>query len=65
MNNEFLLLYNKGGIAYPIAMTEQDMLMLDMFCRGLFKPEIKLINQPMGRIENLLDKKTTNSHQED
>lgn len=58
MNNEFLLLYNKDGIAYPIAMTEQDMLMLDMFCRGLFRPEIKLINQPMGKIENLLDKKS-------
>ena len=54
MNNEFLLLYN----TYPIAMTEQDMLMLDMFCRGLFRPEIKLIDQPMGKIENLLDKKS-------
>jgi hypothetical protein len=51
------LVYAKDGIVYPIALNEEQLEILDITL-GMSLKEIKLINKPIGKVINLIEKDT-------
>lgn len=53
-----VLMYSKGGVLYPVALTqEQDDVL--QFTARLFNP-LKVIDKPQGAVVNLLEKEAAN-----
>lgn len=48
-----MLAYVKDGVVYPIALSEENLEMLDLTI-GMMLKEITLINKPMGKVISLL-----------
>ncbi|MCW6059747.1 hypothetical protein LAV35_03755 [Clostridium sporogenes] len=51
------LVYAKDGIVYPIALNEEQLEILNITL-GMSLKEIKLINKPIGKVINLIEKDT-------
>ncbi|NFM72479.1 hypothetical protein FDB95_12940 [Clostridium botulinum] len=51
------LVYVKNGEVYPIALNEEQLEILDITL-GISLKEIKLINKPIGKVINLIEKDT-------
>ncbi|ACO83885.1 hypothetical protein EXN00_16635 [Clostridium botulinum] len=49
------LVYVKDSVAYPVALNEEQLEILDITL-GMSLKEIKLINKPIGKVINLLEK---------
>jgi hypothetical protein len=50
-----VLMYVKDDVLYPVAMTQEQYDILQ-FTAKLFEP-LKIIDQPQGKVVNLLDEK--------
>lgn len=57
MEDGFVVFYVKDGIGYPVAMNEHQLNMINFVCDGLFKPQVTLIDKPIGKVENLIKTK--------
>jgi hypothetical protein len=54
----FIIMYVKGGVVYPVAMTEEEHTMLQMIGPSLFKDKkVRLIDKPQGKVTNLTEGK--------
>lgn len=57
MKDGFVVFYVKDEIGYPVAMNEEQLNMINFVCDGLFKPQVTLIDKPIGKVENLIKTK--------
>ncbi len=57
MNDGFVVFYVKDGIGYPVAMNEEQLTMINIVCEGIFKPQVTIIDKPIGKLENLIKTK--------
>lgn len=57
MKDGFVVFYVKEEIGYPVAMTEEQLTMINIVCEGLFKPQVTIIDKPIGKVENLIKQK--------
>lgn len=56
MNESFAVLFVRDNQYYPIALTEEQNIMLQMSVKALLKNKVTLIDQPFGRVVNLAEK---------
>lgn len=61
MNETFAVMYVKNNQFYPIALTEEQNVLIQMFLKGAFATtgngKLNVINQPFGEVTNLIDVK--------
>lgn len=61
MNETFAVMYVNNNQFYPIALTEEQNVLIQMFLKGIFattgNEKLIVINQPFGEVTNLLDVK--------
>ena len=61
MNETFAVMYVKNNQFYPIALTEEQNVLIQMFLKGTFATtgngKLNVINQPFGEATNLLKTK--------
>lgn len=57
MKDGFVVFYVKDDIGYPVAMNEEQLTMINIVCEGIFKPKVTIIDNPIGKIENLIKTK--------
>ncbi|CRH18869.1 hypothetical protein [Carnobacterium maltaromaticum] len=56
MNESFAVLFVRDNQYYPIALTEEQNIMLQMSVKALLQNKVTLIDQPFGRVVNLAEK---------
>lgn len=56
MNESFAVLFVRDNQCYPIALTEEQNIMLQMSVKALLQNKVTLIDQPFGRVVNLAEK---------
>ena len=56
MNESFAVLFVRDNQYYPIALTEEQNIMLQMSVKALLQNKATLIDQPFGRVVNLAEK---------
>ena len=61
MNETFAVMYVKNNQFYPIVLTEEQNVLIQMLLKGTFATtgngKLNVINQPFGEAINLLDVK--------
>ncbi|MFS7423706.1 hypothetical protein AB6878_12915 [Carnobacterium maltaromaticum] len=55
MNESFAVLFVRDNQYYPIALTEEQNIMLQMSVKALLQNKVTLIDQPFGRVVNLAE----------
>lgn len=60
MNESFAVLFVRDNQYYPILLTEEQNIMLQMSVKALLQNKVTLIDQPFGRVVNLADKSSKN-----
>lgn len=56
MNESFAVLFVRDNQYYPILLTEEQNIMLQMSIKALLQNKVTLIDQPFGRVVNLAEK---------
>lgn len=56
INDKVVLMYVKDGTVYPVALTENQLTMLQFLSKALGEPLKVVFDQPQGTAVNLLDK---------
>ena len=61
MNETFAVMYVKNNQFYPIVLTEEQNVLIQMLLKGTFATtgngKLIVINQPFGEVTNLIDAK--------
>lgn len=60
MNESFAVLFVRDNQYYPILLTVEQNIMLQMSVKALLQNKVTLIDQPFGRVVNLADKSSKN-----